>query len=176
MGEKKVRVAIIGVGNCAAASSRVSSSTRMSRMIRRFRASCMSISADTTSATSSSPPPSTSTSQRSARTSSEAIFADPNNTFKFCDVPESGVTVVAGHDARRPGQVPHAGDQEGPRTRRPISWGSSRTPRPTSWSTTCRLAARRPPSGTSSRSWRQAAPSSTASRCSSPASPTGRSD
>ncbi len=34
---------------------------------------------------------------------SEAIFSYPNNTFKFTDVPNLGVPVVARHDPRWPG-------------------------------------------------------------------------
>ena len=36
----------------------------------------------------------------------EAIFAEPNNTIRFADVPHLGVHGAARHDARRPGQVP----------------------------------------------------------------------
>ncbi len=37
---------------------------------------------------------------------SEAIFAEPNNTFKFADVPHHGRARRPRHDARRPRQVP----------------------------------------------------------------------
>ena len=66
----------------------------------RPRPDARRISAATTSATSSSSPRSTSSRARSARTSSEAMWAHPNNTIKFADVPKTGVTVSRGmtHD------------------------------------------------------------------------------
>ena len=46
---------------------------------------------------------------------SEAIFSGQNNTIKFMDVPHMGVTVRPRDDPRRPGQVPVPGHREGPR-------------------------------------------------------------
>ena len=44
---------------------------------------------------------------------SEAIWAHPNNTIKFSDVPKTGVTVSRGHDPRRARQVPLRDRDEG---------------------------------------------------------------
>ena len=89
--------------------------------------------------------------------------------------PRDGRHGAPGHDPRRPGQVPVRSHHQGPRAHGRHGRASSETPRPTSWSTTCRSAARWPPSGTSSRSWTPAAPWSTASRSSSRARSTGSS-
>ena len=44
---------------------------------------------------------------------SEAIFAEPNNTYKFCEVPNLGVPVVRGmtHDGL---EISHPGDHQSP--------------------------------------------------------------
>ena len=101
----------------------------------------------------------------------EAILPRPEQHLEFCDVPELGVPVAAGHDARRDRQVPVRGDQQGA-GRRPTTWsGFSRTPRPT-WSfATCRWVRSRRRSGMWSRCCRRAARLSTACRCSSPREP-----
>ena len=52
---------------------------------------------------------------------SEAIWARPNNTERFADVPPAGVTVAARPDARRPRPVPERGRSRRPRTRPPTS-------------------------------------------------------
>ena len=100
---------------------------------------------------------------------SEAIFAYPNNTYKFtrCAPPERACS--ARHDPRRPGQVPVPDPQESPRSHGGYRRHPEGAPRPMWWSTSCRLAPRWRPSGTWSRCWKPAAPSSTPSRCSSPA-------
>ena len=133
-----VRVAIVGVGNCA---------TSLIQGVEYYqdadpdghgaRASCTSCSATTTSPTSSSSPRSTSTPRRSASTSSEAINASENNTIKIADVPPLGVDRAARPHPRRARQVlprDHRGVRRraGRRRRR-----RSRTPRPTCWSPTC---------------------------------------
>ena len=82
---------------------------------------------------------------------------------------------AARHDPRRPRQVPLAADHEGARARPPTSSASCATRTPTSSSPTCRSAPSRRPSGTSSRSSRPAARSSTASPSSSRARTTGTS-
>ena len=87
---------------------------------------------------------------------SEAIWAHPNNTIKFSDVPKTGVTVSRGmtHD----GLGKYLSEMVRRRRGRPTTWsGSSRRPAPTSSSTTCRSARRRRPSGTRSRSSPRAA-------------------
>ena len=105
----------------------------------------------------------------------EAIVTWPNNTFVFAKVPKTRHHRAARHDPRRAGQVPLEDHPEGARLHGGHRQAAARTPGPTWWSTTCRWARRRPPSGTSSRCSRPAARSSTASRCSSRASSTGRS-
>ena len=66
----------------------------------RPRASCTSTSAATTSRTSSSPPPSTSSKGKVGVDLADAIWAHPNDTIKFADVPKTGVKVSRGmtHD------------------------------------------------------------------------------
>ena len=106
---------------------------------------------------------------------SEAIFTKPNNTYKFCDVPKLGVKVARGMTHDGLGKYLSEIIEKAPGSDRRHRRSSSRTPRPTSWSASCPWAAKRRPSGTSSRSSRPAAGSSTASRSSSPASATGSS-
>ena len=104
---------------------------------------------------------------------SEAIYTKPNNTYVFQQVAHIGVTVERGmtHDGlgkylsqiieKAPGpDGRHRRHPQGARGRR---HGLA----------TCRSAARRRPSGTSSRRSRPASASSTPSRCSSAASRTG---
>ncbi len=82
----------------------------------------------------------------------DAIWAHPNDTIKFADVPKTGVTVIARDDARRHRQVPVRGRREGAgrdRRRRRHPQGDAT---PTSSSTTFPSAPRRRPSGTRSRS------------------------
>ena len=43
----------------------------------------------------------------------EAIFAEPNNTYQVRDVPQLGVPVIARHDPRRPGPLPLPDHREG---------------------------------------------------------------
>ncbi len=62
---------------------------------------------------------------------SEAIYTKPNNTYVFQQVPHTGVTVERGHDPRRPRQVPQPDHREGARARPPTSWASSRSARST---------------------------------------------
>ena len=52
---------------------------------------------------------------------SEAIWSGQNNTIKFADVPDARREGRARHDARRPRQVPQGEDQEGARARPPTS-------------------------------------------------------
>ena len=111
--QDKVRVAIIGVGNCATSSSRASTTTRTPTRRRTSRASCTSTSAATTSATSSSPPPSTSTPTKVGKDLGEAIWSGQNNTIKFAKVRQDRRARPPRHDARRPRQVPQAEDHEG---------------------------------------------------------------
>ena len=82
----------------------------------------------------------------------EAMWAHPNDTIKFADVAQDRREGLARHDPRRHRQVPLAGRREGARAR-PTTWsGSSRSARSTSSSTTCPSAPRWRPSGTPSRS------------------------
>ena len=104
----------------------------------------------------------------------EAICAEPNNTLRFADVAADRRDGRARPDARR-----HRADTCATRSRNPTRPTADvadvlRPPGPTCWSPTCRSARSRPPNGTPSRRWRPAAPSSTASRCSSPPNPDWR--
>ena len=82
---------------------------------------------------------------------SEAIWSGQNNTIKFADVPQARRQGRARDDPRRPRQVPERENHQSPGARPPTSSASSRRPRPTSSSATCRSAPSRRPSGTSSR-------------------------
>ena len=104
---------------------------------------------------------------------SEAIYTKPNNTYVFQQVAAHRRHGRARHDPRRPRQVPQPDHREGARPhgrhrRHPQGARGRRD-----GLATCRSAARRPPSGTSSRRSRPASASSTPSRCSSAASRTG---
>ena len=93
-----VRVAIVGVGNCAA--SLVQGVEYYKDADPRHpgpRADARRSSATTTSATSSSWPRSTSTRKKVGSDLADAIGASENNTIKICDVPPTGVTVQRGH-------------------------------------------------------------------------------
>ena len=101
---KTVRVAIIGVGNCA--SSLVQGVEFLQERAGgriRSRSDAREARRIITCATSNSAPPSTSTPTRSARICREAIFAEPNNTYKFAEVPTLGRPGSPRHDPRRPG-------------------------------------------------------------------------
>ena len=104
---------------------------------------------------------------------SEAIYTKPNNTYVFQQVPEHRRQGRARHDPRRPRQVPQPDHREGARPdgrhrRHPQGARGRRH----GLVPAGRLARRRP-SGTSSRRSRPASASSTPSRCSSAASRTG---
>ena len=87
---------------------------------------------------------------------SEAIWSGQNNTIKFADVPHLGRARASRHDARRPRQVPLRGHREGAGQDRRHRQHPQGARRPTSSSPTCPSAPRRPPSGTSSRPCRPA--------------------
>ena len=107
---------------------------------------------------------------------SEAIFAGQNNTLKFAgEGPEPRRAGRARDDPRRPRASTSSRRSPRPPVRPPTSSRSSRRRAPTWSSPTCRSAPSRRPSGTSSRSSTRAAGSSTASPCSSPARTTGTS-
>ena len=80
----------------------------------------------------------------------DAIGASENNTIKICDVPPLGVTVQRGHTLDGLGkyylETIEQSDAE-PGRRRPGAQGRRR---PTSWSATCPSAPRTPPSSTPS--------------------------
>ena len=92
---------------------------------------------------------STSTRTRSARTF-RGDLPGPNNTIKFQEVPRMGVTVERGMTHDGLGKYLCRSSRRPPARPRTSSASSAR-PRPTSWSPTCRSAARRRRSGTSSR-------------------------
>ena len=87
---------------------------------------------------------------------SEAIYTKPNNTFVFHQVPQPRRQGRARHDPRRPGQVPVPDHREGARAHRRRRRHPQGDARSTSSSTTCRSAPKRPPSGTWSRPCRPA--------------------
>ena len=94
---RTIRLAIAGVGNCAS-SLRAGPRVLQGRRSRPSGcpASCTSCSAATTSATSRSWPRSTSTPTKVGLDVGKAIFAGQNNTIKFAEVPDLGVTVLRG--------------------------------------------------------------------------------
>ncbi len=104
---------------------------------------------------------------------SEAIFTEPNNTIKFAEVPKTGITVQRGMTHDGLGKYLSKIIQKAPGSTVDIVKLLKDTKTDVVVSTTCRSARKRRPSGTSSRSSRPAARSSTASRCSSRASRTG---
>ena len=97
----------------------------------------------------------------------DAIYAEPNNTYRFADVPQSGVKVSRGMTHDGIGKYLSEVITKAPGATDDIVEHPARHARPTSSSPTCRSAAKRRRSGTSSRCSRPAARSSTASRCSS---------
>ncbi len=105
----------------------------------------------------------------------DAMWAHPNDTIKFADVPKTGDQGLARHDARRHRQVPLAGRQEGAGRDRRHRRDPQGDARPTSSSTTSPSAPRPRRSGTPSSASRRAARSSTACRSSSRARSTGTS-
>ena len=81
----------------------------------------------------------------------DAIWAHPNDTIKFADVKKTGVTVSRGMTHDGIGKYLAQVVEKAPATR--TTWSaSSRRPARTSSSTTCPLAPRQPRSGTPSRS------------------------
>ena len=103
---------------------------------------------------------------------SEAIWSGQNDTIKFADVPELGVKVHRGMTHDGLGKYLKQKITKAPGPTDDVV-GILRRPRRTCWSATCRSAPSRPRSGTSSRRSARASGSSTACRCSSPARTTG---
>ena len=89
---------------------------------------------------------------------SEAIWAGQNNTLKFSDVPHLDVAVHRGMTHDGLGKYLKEKIQKAPGETADIA-RSCGDARPTCWSPTCRSAPRRRPSGTSSRRSRPAAAS-----------------
>ena len=109
----KVRVAIIGIGNCASARAG-SSTTRTPAGTSSSPASCTSTSAATTSATSSSPPRSTSRRTRSARTwPTRSGRTEQHGQVRRRS--ENGRPRLPRDDARRPRRVRQRDRREGAR-------------------------------------------------------------
>ena len=101
MGKNKVRVAIIGVGNCA--SSLVQGVEYYKNAAEDdFIPGLMHVNLGGYHMQRHRvrPPPSTSTQTKVGKDLSEAIFSGQNNTYKFADVPDKGVKVARGmtHD------------------------------------------------------------------------------
>ena len=116
--EKKVRVAIIGVGNCASSlvqgvefyknaadDERVPGLMHVNLGGYHIRDIEFSAAFDVVEG-------------KVGKDLSEAIFAYPNNTIKFSDVPHKGVTVARGMTHDGIGQVPLEDPQEGARPHR----------------------------------------------------------
>ena len=93
MSNDKIKVAILGVGNCASSfvqgiehySNSDDEDGLISDVIGGYKVSDIEVVAayDINSL-------------KVGKDLSEAIFAEPNNTIKFCDVPKTGVTVQPG--------------------------------------------------------------------------------
>ena len=139
---KTVRVAIVGVGNCASSLVQgleyykdADDDARVPGLMHvRF--------GDYHIPTSRSSPRSTWTPRRSAVDLSEAIFASENNTIKIADVPPTGVTVQRGPTLDGLGEY-YRGDHH--RVRRAGRGRGRRRcarPAPTCWCPTCRWAPR----------------------------------
>jgi myo-inositol-1-phosphate synthase len=129
----KVRVAIIGVGNCASSfvqglhfyrnakeSDRIPGLMHVNLGGYHIRDVEISAAIDIDR-------------NKVGKDVAEAIYAWPNNTMVFAKVPRKGITVPARHDARRAGQVSIEDHPEGAGLDRSISSSCSRTPAPT-WS------------------------------------------
>ena len=158
--EEKVRVAIIGVGNCASSfvqgvqyykdadpAEQVPGLMHVDLGGYHVRDIEFSAAFDIDA-------------EKVGKDLSEAIFAGQNNTINFAgEVPPPRRRGPARHDARRPRQVPLAADHQGARLDRRHRPGAQGHAAPTSSSPTCRSAPSRRPSGTSSRSSRPAAAS-----------------
>ncbi len=151
-GSGKVRVAIVGVGNCASS---------LVQGVQYYRNAKRRTTSSRAHARRPGRLPHLATSSSSA-----AFDIDANKVGKDLSRGDlhaakqhrqvlrrarPGRPGAARHDPRRPRQVPVRDHREGARARPPTSSASSRRPRPTWSSTTCRWAAKRPPSGTSSR-------------------------
>ena len=104
---------------------------------------------------------------------SEAIVASENNTIKIADVPPLGVTVQRGHTLDGLGRYYRETIEESDEEPVDVVRRCAR-PRPTCSSPTCRSAPRRPTSSTRSARSTPASPSSTRCRCSSPPTRSGR--
>ena len=105
---------------------------------------------------------------------SDAIVASENNTIKIADVPPTGVTVQRGHTLDGLGKYYRETITESDDEPVDVVAGPARDARSTSWSATCRSAPRTPRSSTRSAPSTPASPSSTRSRSSSPAPRSGR--
>ena len=130
----KVRVAIVGVGNCASSLVQGIEYYRDADPRRdRPRPDARRPGRLPRLATSSSRPPSTSTSRRSARIWERPSSAARTTPSSSRDVPAPGRRGAARHDPRRPRQVPQQGHHQGPRRDRRRRRRSCARPRPT-WS------------------------------------------
>ncbi len=103
----------------------------------------------------------------------EAINASENNTIKIADVPTTGVTVQRGHTLDGLGKYYRETIDESDAEPVDVVADAARTPRSTCSSPTCRWAPRRPTSSTPSAPSTPASPSSTPCRCSSRPTPSG---
>ena len=124
----EVRVAIVGVGNCASSFVQGVEYYKDADPTSSSRASCTSTSAATTSATSSSRAAFDIDADKVGKDLSEAIWSGQNNTIKFADVPTLGRARPARHDPRRARQVPEGEDHRRRPARPPTSSRSSRDP------------------------------------------------
>ena len=171
---KKVRVAIIGVGNCASSLVQgveyykdAAEGTQIPGIMHTTLGGYHIGDVEFSAAIDID-------AEKVGKDLSEAIFSGPEQHVQVCQRAQVECAGGARHDARWPGQVSVAGHQESARPHGRHREVVARTPRRTWSCRICRSAARKPPSGTWSRFCARAAPSSTAFRCSSPARSTGR--
>ena len=93
---------------------------------------------------------------------SQAIVSGQNNTINFAEVPHTGITVQRGMTHDGLGRVPQRDTSRRPTARPPTSRRSSRSRRPTSWSSYLPVGSEGARSGTSSRRSPPASPTSCA--------------
>ena len=99
----KIRIGIVGVGNCASSLVQGLGVLRGQESRRRDRSDALGSSEATAPATSKWRPRSTSTCARSARTSPRPSSRSPTAPQVFCDdLPKTGVLRADGSGARRP--------------------------------------------------------------------------
>ena len=112
--EKKVRVAIVGVGNCASSFvqgveyyKEADPAEQVPGLMHVDLGGYHVSDIEFTAAFDIDK-------EKVGKDLSEAIFSGQNNTMKFSDVPEARRQGAPRHDPRRPRQVPEGEDHQGP--------------------------------------------------------------